>query len=217
MRATSRGFAAWGTSTTATEPHLSLRARGWRISGFEFDCPATNAGILLDKHTDGSTWRPDYIEIDHCLFTGGACGIAQSVGSTYAHIHDNLFDGFAGSTANLSGAIQIQSSSHQIPIYWLVENNHFMNNIWHINVGTNGTNACIYKGNTFSLLGQARNATVLLDIRGGGGNQVIDNYFGCTVAQYKDDSATAFVRANATDEGMGNMCNDGIADGDISA
>jgi hypothetical protein len=61
MRATSRGFAAWGTSTTATEPHLSLRARGWRISVFEFDCPATNAGILLDKHTDGSTWRPDYM------------------------------------------------------------------------------------------------------------------------------------------------------------
>jgi hypothetical protein len=218
MRQTSLGVACWAGATVSSDPILSIRARGWRVSGFEFDNPATDAGILLEKSADGSTRRPDYAEIDHCLFTGGDSGIAQLRGSTYVHIHNCRFDGLANSTANMSGAIQMQSTSHQLPIYWLVENNIFLNNIWHINLGASwGFNASVIKGNVFSLLGQARNALVLLDIRGGAGNQVVDNYFGCTVAQYKDDSSTAFVRANATDEGMGNMCNDGVADGDISA
>lgn len=216
MRATSLGLAAWAGATTVTSPIINVRARGWRISGFEFDNPSTSFGVNLRKEATLVN-RCDYTEVDHCLFTGGQGAINFQGGGTYCHFHDNRFDLMAGSTAREDGGIVVSDSSYQLPGMCLVENNIFLENIFHINMGASwGFNSSVIKGNVFQLLGSANTATVLLDIRGGAGCQVVGNYFGCTIAQYKDDSSTAFIRSTADTEGMGNMCNDGPADGDIS-
>ena len=67
----SRG-AAWLASSTATEPNLTVRARGWLIDGFEFDAPATDGCIFLDGTTSNASAR--YTEIANCLFVGAQAG-----------------------------------------------------------------------------------------------------------------------------------------------
>ncbi len=217
MRQGSLGLAAWLTSTTATEPAIEVRARGWRVSGFEFDNPSTNAGISLLRSV-ANDYRPDFCEIDHCLFTGGASGIHHVEGSTYIHVHDNQFDLMTGTTARLSGAIQVVSSGHQLPGMWMIEDNIFRENIWHINLGASwGFNSATIRGNQFFLTGQANTALVMLDIRGGNGSMINDNYFGCTKAEYGDDSSTDFIRTSGNDIGTGNHCDDGDPTIDISS
>jgi len=62
------GYGPWLMSTTAGQDNLTIRARGWRISGFEFDLRATGGAIILDKENSGCS--ADYTVIDHCLFAG---------------------------------------------------------------------------------------------------------------------------------------------------
>lgn len=209
------GLGPYFYPTVTSSPSLSIRARGWRVSGFEFDCPATSFGIELLKSLDGSTQRPDFTDISYCLFTGGQGGINFNRGATYVDIHHNHFDGFAGTGAS-SGAIMCTSSAYHCPIYCNIEKNRFMENITHIGMGkgtARGFNSSVIKRNVFQLTGGTRTATLLMDLRSNlGGNMIIKNYFGTTRADLANDAST-LIFTNANDEGMGNWCADGrIAD-----
>jgi hypothetical protein len=208
------GLAAWFGPTVTSSPSLTVRARGYSIRGFEFDCPATSYGISILKSANGSTWRPDYLEIANCLFTGGQGGIDFNGGATYVDIHHNWFDGFATGTAG-KGAIVATASAFHEAIYCNIEANVFVNNITHIGMGygARGFNSSVIKHNIFQQTGNSRTATTLLDIRGGGGgNLVVENYFATTRADLANDAST-LIFTNATDEGIGNWCEDGrIAD-----
>lgn len=220
MRQTSLGLAAWAGATVATSPIITVKARGWRISGFEFDNPGTSgvqsAGVELYKlNPTSATQRGDYLEVDHCLFTGGKTGFMFYGGGTYAHIHDNRFDLLAG-TGTYDGAIMCSDSGHQCPTMALIENNIFVASDTMIGMG-NGTargfNDSIIRGNIFQLSGYGDTTTLILDLRSnGGGNLVIENYFGTTRADLANDAST-LIFTNASDEGIGNWCADGrIAD-----
>lgn len=213
MRATSLGLAAWAGATDQALPILQVKARGWRVSGFEFDNPTTSntvsAGIQIYDKGDGLT-RGSYLEVDHCLFTGGKAGIRYRDAGTYVHIHDNQFDLMAGTNGDgRDGAICSASSSYALGGRWLIENNIFAEVVNQINIagGTRGLNSSVIKGNIFQVDAQANTGVVLIDLRGGGaGNLIIDNKFGCTEAQYGNGT---FIRTNANDEGMGNWAADG--------
>lgn len=210
VQATDGGFGPWAAGI-AGSPILSVRARGWRISGFEFDGVSDDAGIKLIA---SGTSNGNYAQIDNCLFTGGKYGIDWSGAPTYTKVLACLFEDI------LTSAFTCTNSGGDTPQRCDILGNRFSENAAHIHMGSGGGargfKASRIQGNSFQLDGIARNATVLLDNRGGASTAIIKNFFDCTVTQYKDDASTAFIRTAASDWGAGNWCYDGIPDGDIS-
>lgn len=216
MRQTSLGLACWAAATDQALPIINVIARGWRISGFEFDNPTTSngvaGGVRLEKlNATWSTRRGDYLEVDHCLFTGGKTGFRFHGGGTYAHIHNNRFDALNGTAVN-DGAIMCSDSGHQCPGRACVEYNDFMENDTHIGMGNgtaHGFNDSIIRGNLFQKSGYGDTATLIMDLRSnGGGNMVVGNFIDDTAADYISDSSTLII-TNSSDEGIGNWCNNG--------
>lgn len=207
VQATDLGFGPW-MAGTAGSPIINVRARGWRISGFEFDGVSDEASLKL---TTSGTSNANYTQIDNCLFTGGKYGIDWVGAPTYTKVVNNNFEDI------LTSAFVCTDSSTDVPRRCMIYGNEFKENISHIAMNPRGFKDSTIRGNVFSLDGVTRDATVLLDTRGGGGNAIVGNYFDVTKAQYTDDAATAFIRTAATDFGAGNYCNDGAADDAISA
>lgn len=207
VNATDRGYGPWLSASTQTSAILSVRARGWRISGFEFDTPTGAAGLLL---TTSGTSNANFAQIDNCLFTGGAgtgkYGIDWYGAPTYTYVGYSRFDGHGASGAT---CFVCSYSGTDVPRMCTIEFNEFQENTGHIAMNPRGFKSTVIRGNVFGLDGISRDATVLLDTRGGGGNAIVQNYFDITKAQYIDDSSTAFVRTSATDFGAGNWCSDG--------
>jgi hypothetical protein len=207
VQATDLGLGPW-MAGTAGSPIINVRARGWRISGFEFDGVSDEASVKL---TTSGTSNANYTQIDNCLFTGGKYGIDWVGAPTYSKIVGSNFEDI------LTSAFICTDSSTDVPRRCMIYGNEFKENIAHISMNPRGFKDSTIRGNVFSLDGVTRDATVLLDTRGGGGNAIVGNYFDVTKAQYTDDAATAFIRTAATDFGAGNFCNDGAADDAISA
>lgn len=204
------GLGPWFGPSVTSLPSLTIKARGWMISGFEFDNPATSYGIQLNTLTD-ATEIGSYTEIKNCLFTGGRGGINFKGGGTYINIHHNRFDEMAGTGAG-DGAIMCTDSSHQCPIMCHVHNNEFMENITHIGMGkgtARGFNSSIIgPGNVFQVTGGNRTCTLIMDLRANkGGNTVVNNWFGCDTTDY--NTAGTIIRTNSSDEGMDNWCANG--------
>jgi hypothetical protein len=215
---TGRGFGPWMGATTSTSPIIDVLARGWRISGIEFDCPSSSSAIRLSKSADGSTNRPDFVRIEDCFFTGGQTAIEFNGGATYPLIRGNHFS--LVNTAG-GGCINVTSTSFHLPQKGLFENNIFENCTNHIvgtTQGVQGYAGCTIKGNVFQADGVTTNASVFLDLRhgSGGGNMVVGNYFDMAAADFAD-TGVATVRANATDFGAGNHFQDGPQSEALSA
>jgi hypothetical protein len=208
VQATDIGFGPWAAASTTSSPIISMRARGWRISGFEFDGATTSSSLLL---TTSGTSNSNFTQIDNCLFTGGKYGIDWSGAPTYTKIYNCLFEDIT------TQAFICSDSSTDTPRRCIIQGNIFQENAAHIAMNPRGFKASTIKDNVFHLDGLSRDATVLLDTRGGGGNAIVDNTFDITAAQYTDDAGTAFIRTAATDFGAGNKCNDGVAAAAISA
>lgn len=204
---TGSGKGPWLAPSSTASPIIDVRARGWRISGLEFEGMTGAAAIRVTKIA-GLTQRCDFFKIDHCLFSGGKTGIEFNGGGTYWEISDNHFSLL---TTAGGAAIYVGSSSYQIPALGYIFNNRFDNNVNHIYGGASrGFSDTVIEKNKLMLDGVAQDAAILLDIRGGGGgNMVVDNWFDITQAQWTDDDSTAFVRSNATDSGSGNHFSDG--------
>lgn len=201
------GFRSFAGATTASSPIIDILARGWRIFGFEFDCPTAAAAIRLTKVAD-STSRCDFFQADRNIFTTGQTAIEVNGGGTHIKIRNNKFDQL---TTAGGGAIVVESTSVQIPAFWEVENNQFKTNVNHISSttpGAHGFSESTFKGNVFQSDGVSQDVTTILDIRdgGGGGNMVLDNYFDIAKASF---TASTQVRGNATDYAAGNHFLDG--------
>jgi hypothetical protein len=207
VQATDIGFGPWSAGT-AGSPILSMRARGWRISGFEFDGVSDDASVTL---TTSGTSNSNFTQIENCLFTGGIYGIDWSGAPTYTMIYNCLFEDIT------TQAFICSDSSTDVPRRCVIHMNHFRENAADISMNPRGFKSSTISSNFFQLDGISRDSTVLIDTRGGGGNIIVDNYLDITKAQYTDDGATAFIRTSATDYGAGNHCKDGEADDEISA
>jgi hypothetical protein len=207
VQATDIGFGPWSAGT-AGNPIIGMRARGWRISGFEFDGVSDEASLKL---TTSGTSNSNFTQIESCLFTGGKYGIDWVGAPTYTMVYNCLFEDI------LTSAFVCTDSSTDVPRRCIIQGNHFRENAADISMNPRGFKSSTIASNFFQLDGVSRDSTVLLDTRGGGGNIIVDNYFDVTKAQYTDDGATAFIRTSATDYGAGNHCNDGEADDAISA
>lgn len=171
------GFGPWLAPLTGAGHILTVRARGWLISGFEFDCPATGTGLILDKKTASA--NPDYAVITKCLFTGGnarrAIDFKEAV--LFVKILDNIFDGIynAGGTAEAIG-----SSTHAIiPRIIDIIGNRFQNNDKHISMGGGYLNEAIIEEN-YLLDGILKTPTIFCDLRSGNVNVVRRNVFAGT-------------------------------------
>ena len=215
VNATYMGVGPWAAPTSTGSPIIDVRARGWRFAGLEFEGMTGAAAIRVNSEVTRAQRGADFFQVDSCLFSGGKTGIEFNGGGTYWVIRDNHFSLL---TTSGGAGIYVSSSSFQIPALGLVRGNRFDNNINHIYGGvTRGWSDTVFEDNNFQQDGNGQNASILLDIRGGGGgNSVINNYFDVTQAQYTDDAGTAFIRTNSTDYGAGNSCNDGVAEDVIS-
>jgi hypothetical protein len=210
------GLAAWAGATAAGSPVLTVRSRGVRIEGIEFDPGATGPGIQLLKSADGSTHRPDFCTVHNCLFTGGESGIDFSGGATFPHFAHNHFTAITG-TSDTQGGIVCSSSSFQLPQFGVFEDLVFTEVAQQIAFSSNGLRgprSSIFRRNIHPNDGVDRDASIMLDIRNGGagGNQIVECFFGTTRADLANDAST-LILTNTDDEAMGCWAADGrIAD-----
>ena len=72
---TNRGYGVYLYPASAADTILTLNARGWRVSGFEFES-ATGAGITTTRDIAGTN-RADYLRVDHCNFASSKYGLHQ--------------------------------------------------------------------------------------------------------------------------------------------
>ena len=214
MNATDKGFGPFMASSTSTVATIDVQARGMRISGIEFDCPALGPAVLGSNN--GGTIRGDFLEIDHCLFTGGKFGLDNGGGITYCHAHHNIFDLMSVAAGS---AITATSTAQKLPGRWRVEENEFLENVNHmdmnVTVGSHGFNSSIIgPNNVFQHKGQARDVTVALDIQGGAGNLVVGNFIGG--AKSLSTGGTTYEIGN-DDRAAGNVFTDGVQTADFAS
>lgn len=110
------GGATYLSPATATSPVLTVRARGWRINGFEIDAGASGGCVHLDGTTSDA--NPKYVEIDDCLLIGaaGAYGILSDHSTDLARVHHNFF---------LSIALEAISCVTAQQLFWEIFENDF--------------------------------------------------------------------------------------------
>ena len=207
FRIGSYGLSTWMGATTASSPIIDVKARGWTFSDIEFDCPTAAGALNLNKSNDGTTDRPDFCTIHNNIFTTGKFGIVCDGGGTHVHIHHNKFDQLTTSGAF---AIIVDNTDHQIPAFWVVEDNIFATSLNHIGPAnaSQGWSESMFRRNVHQSDGVATDATTILDIRAGsgGGNMIIDNYFDIAKDAYNGGTT---VRANSSDFSAGNWFNNG--------
>jgi len=221
--------------TSSASPCITNNASGWRYSNLCFRPGATSSGITLvaDQNTTayiagtaGSISQG--VTIDNCMFWGGstgkygiiAAGLTDYNGIHYANIINNHF-----MYHNAVGAVAIYGAASGNPnIGWRVIGNTFESNRAHIDCSAAmGWVGSRFERNSFPYKGvYAWALDGLVDVRATatptvtGGNVFIDNFFGCTEAQYAGDASDAFVRTNGYDMGMGNWATDAICSSEIN-
>lgn len=204
------GAAYWG-SGGASEPCLTVRGRGWRLSGFEMDSPTGAAAVLLQRNIAG-TLRSSGMEIDHCFIGAtitGLYGVEFQGADSYIHIHDcdfSLLQAVGGA------AIKVRTTPHALPLLAIIEDCDFRENESHILAGASwGFNGAVIRGNRFQ--GSYANGTTItkmIDIRGGRDNLIFDNDLGVSQAQY--DNAAGPCLPGTGDQWVNNRVTEGVMD-----
>lgn len=193
----SHGAVYWASGASGSNC-LTVLARGWRISGFEFECPTGAAGIQLD-HTNGNA---AYTHIDNCHFTGGKYGVDAIGAPNYVRISNNMF-----SLLQTAGAIALGATAGANCNVWVVDGNLFVANINHI---VFIAASAPYSGTWFNNIlhdtwvpGGA--VTSAMDLTTSAGSNVIfHNFFGGTF------SIAGGYRGGSTDEWFANFSAQGI-------
>lgn len=200
------GLCTWMGATTSTSPIIDVKARGWTFSDIEFDCPTGAGAINLNKSLNGTTDRPDFTTIHNNIFTTGKFGIVCDGGGTHVHIHHNKFDQLTTSGAF---AIHVDNTDHQIPAFWIVEDNVFATCLNHVGPAnaSQGFSESTFRRNVHQS-DSGTDVTTILDIRAGSGqgNMVLGNYFDTAKSGF---ATITGVRGNATDYAAGNWMNNG--------
>ncbi len=208
---------SWGAtylaSPSAGLPVITVRARGWRIHGFEIDSPTGAAAILLQRSADG-TLRSAGTEIDGNFIGAtitGLYGVEFEGADTYIHIHDNDF-----SLLQAAGAAGIfcNTTPFALALLAIIERNDFRENVNHIACGASwGLNAALIRHNTFQVTGD-QVPTKILDLSGGRNNLVYGNHLGVEngtgAGQYDETNGKCLAGTN--DAWAGNYLRDGLSD-----
>ena len=193
--------ATWITASTAGAACLTVRARGWYISGFEFDALADAACIVLGGTTAGNNAAGTIIENN--LIVGqnqGLVGIDWQngiAGNAMVTIRRNGFFGFtSGSTAG--ACLSCTVSGIDQPRFALVEDNWFGDSDNLIDMNPRGFKESIIRRNTFFTNGANQNPDEIIDNTGGNDTIIYENYLPGTY-----DQANGYV-PGTNDEWAGN-------------
>jgi hypothetical protein len=163
--------------TLSTTPCLSLKAAGWRVSGFKFHAPATSAAIKFFDSSPVALDLTQYTVIEGNYFDGayaGKYGIEMTGSPGGTVIRNNWF--LEHKQANGSAyAIFESASGNANPYECILEGNIFLENDNHVAVKYG---VSLIRNNAF-FLGSLIPATVKLDLRAGtvGLNVVTGNIF----------------------------------------
>ena len=171
-----RSFGAvWLSPSSSNTPILTVQARGWRFSGFEFD-PNAGGAIVLGGTTAGNNAAGTVIE--DCLFNGGSValfGIDWQSGiasNALCVVRNNTFYAFdPGTTA---ACLKCSESGIDQPGLALVEHNIFEGSDNYIDMNPRGFKSGVIRHNTFF----AATADEKFDNTGGSNCQVYGNAMG---------------------------------------
>jgi hypothetical protein len=156
--------AAYIYASTAGEPAITVKARGWLIKGFEIAAIANAECIVLDGQSANCNAAGTIIE--GCIISGwgpaGSIGIdVIGNGAPHTTIRDCFFDGF------LSEAIKCTASGTDQPRYWDIDNCRFVDNANHIKMNPRGFKESVIRNCHFMQVGANRTATIQIDNIGG--------------------------------------------------
>ncbi len=167
----------WAGVAGGAAPCLTIRAEGWTVEGFEFNCPNTSSGVRVEE-VPGSTISAYKTTIQNCVFDGlwaGQYGVEFYGAPHRVSILNNWFlemDSFC---------IYVTDSTHTNPYQCAIVGNRFSDSQNYIgNLGSiRGFNVSLFKDNIFEE-GTILIPTTYLDLRGGsiGYNIVTNNFFG---------------------------------------
>lgn len=182
---------------------LTVRARGWYISGFEFDAYTDAVAVLLDGETTNSLASGTLIE--DCLFCGqnkGLSGInVTKNGAPLTTIRNCGFYGFtSGTTAGK--CITCTSSATDQPRFWLIEDCWFGDSDNLIDMNPRGFKESIIRYNTFFNIGANQSPDEIIDNTGGNATMIYGNKFD------GDFTASGGYVDSGTDDWAGNMAED---------
>jgi hypothetical protein len=195
--------AAWLTASTAGSPALAIRARGWYISGFEFDALADSACVYFDGVTTNAS-APGTV-MENCLFVGqnqGLYGIQvtnTNSNSALSVIRNSRFYGFASGSTD-GACMQCTDTSHDAPSFWTVEDCWF------------GDSDNLIKDMSFKM-GIVRNNTFLAGGANQSPTQKLKNTNGSNTNFYGNSFGGAYTiaggyAAGSGDDWAGNMAED---------
>ncbi len=178
--------AAFLTASTALAPVLSVRARGWLIDGFEFDCLADAVCVDLDGSVSARNAAGTLIQ--NCLFVGQNQGLSgidfknNANGNPLVSILNCGLYGFtSGSTAGR--CITCTNSSQDQPRFIRVEDCWFADSDNLLDYNGKGSKESNYKRNHFFTNGANQNPAQLLDLGAGNDNLVTQNHLAGTYSK----------------------------------
>jgi len=194
--------AVYVTASTAGAACLTVQARGWYISGFEFDALADAECVILGGATAGNNASGTMIE--DCLFVGQNQGLAGIdwqngvSGNPLCTIRSCGFYGFtSGSTAG--NCMSCTASGIDQPRFVLIEHCWFGDSDNLIDMNPRGFKESIIRYNTFFTNGANQNPDEIIDNTGGNDTLIYGNYFAGTY-----DATSGYV-AGTNDEWAGNF------------
>jgi len=174
-RPTSMGFGTYLTAATSSGTILTVRARGWRISGFELEIPTTGKGIDLDSLS--TDCKAHYTQIDNCLIFGqgnATLGIDFNNQSNWVLIEDCDFVTITniGATAQAIGSSNSTTGNANFPI---IRRCRFVGNNKNIHLdGLRGFNSGLIEDCIF-MNDSTTTASEYINLTGGGYNVVRRN------------------------------------------
>jgi hypothetical protein len=157
-------FAASWKPSSQSSPLLTLQQQGWRLQNILFDCPTSAAGIAFPRNASSGNAERDssHAQIFGCRFGTGQNAI-QVVGT------ENVFNvQLIGNIFNDQTGYAITSAAGYA-YRWVIQNNVFISNAGHIDVGFN---QATITGNTF---GKTTASNAYIDLTGGADNSVWGN------------------------------------------
>lgn len=191
--------AAYLGATTATDPVVTVRARGWSIDGFEVDAPATDGCIYLS----GSGAK--FLEIANCLLCGSTYATGFAVDTDDPNPLTVIRDSYIYQHTNVG-----LTSSNVYCLQWEVARCIFWNNGNHIAPkNSKGWQASVIHDSVFHKWKAAYETTIKIDMRGGAGNCIGPNnflggaysnaggYYACATDEWRGNHSSASENGSA--------------------
>ena len=168
--------AVYLTAATAGVECLQVRARGWYISGFEFDALADAECVVLGG---GTGCNGSGTIMEDCLFVGqnqGNYGIDAQGAPPLVTLRRCGFYGFTSSSP-AGKCITCTASGTDQPRFWLIEDCWFGDSDNLIDMNPRGFKESIIRNNTFFTNGANQNPDEIIDNTGGNDTIIYGNYF----------------------------------------